>query len=116
MQDERLQRRHRHLVADLFDRLGWVVRVPFLGLVARRVVELAAAELLQPFHDRVVVPCHAHRRGGLHRIHHPDHVRWSELRLHEAGKLVGRLHAALDPHMVVVEEEREQADIVARRF
>ena len=39
-----------------------------------------------------------------------------ELRLDEPRELLARAHAGLAPHVVVVEEDREQPHVVARRF
>ena len=53
---------------------------------------------------------------GSQRIHQADHVRRPELRLDEPRDRLAHRHAGAAAHVVVVEENREQPHVVARRF
>ena len=66
--------------------------------------------------DRVVIAREAHAGDRLQRVHDADHVRRPELRLDEARDLLAAGHARPPADVVVVQEEREQPHIVARRF
>ena len=114
--DERLDRGHRDLVADLFDDFRRIVRVGFFVLVLRLVLVLAAEELLQAAHDCGVIARHADARGRLERIHHADHVRRPDIFFDERRELIADGHARTTSHVIVVEEHREQPHVVARRF
>ena len=116
MHDERLDRRQRDLIANLLDDLGRIVRVAFLELVARRIVVLASLELLHRLHHRVVIARHPDRRCRFERVHDADHVGRPDLRVEEARQRIAHREARAAPHVVVVEEDREQPDVVARRF
>ena len=84
--DERLERRQRHLIADLLDRFRRVVRVLLFELVLRLVVVLAARETAARPRDTAewlrVMRTDA---GRLERVHHADHVRRPDLRVDEAA-------------------------------
>src|SRR5205823_9288426 len=71
---------------DLLDRRGRVVRVPLFELVPGLVVVLAALELLDRLHDRVVIARERQRGHGRQRVHHRDHVLRTELVLDEIGE------------------------------
>ena len=49
-------------------------------------------------------------------MHEADHVGGTELRFHEAGKLLPRRHARPLLHVIVVQEDGKQAHVVARRL
>jgi hypothetical protein len=112
----RLERRQRDLVAHALDDLGRIVGDLLLVVVLGLVLELAALELLDAAADRIMVAGEADRGDRLQRIHDRHHVGRAELGLDEAGDLLPARHARLAPHVVVVEKEREQPDIVAGRF
>ena len=114
--DEPLQRRERHLVADELDGLRRIIRVLLLELVLRLVLELAADELVDALGDRVVVAREAQRGQRLERIHQRDHVRGPELVLDEARERRARGHARAAAHVIVVEEDGEQPDVVFGRL
>ena len=114
--DQGLERRQRDLVADPLDDFRRVVRVILLELVLRVVFELAPEELLQPARNRRMVACHADRCGRFQRIHHADHVGRPHLRLDELHQLAADGHARAAAHVIVIQEDGEQADVVARSF
>ena len=114
--DERLDRAERHLIADLLDGFGRVVRVVLFEVVLRRVVPFPAAELLdRPGDDRVVAR-HAHLVDRLERVHHADHVRRPELRFDPARDRRARRQARALFDVIVVEKDREQPHVVFRGF
>ncbi len=100
----------------LLDGLRRVVRVLLLELVLRRVVELPADELLDRFHDRVVIARHPDRGERLERIHDADHVGRAELGVDELRDRLADGHARAAADVIVVEEDREQPDVFFRRF
>ena len=115
--DERLERRQRHLVADLLDRLGRVVRVLLFELVLRRVVELPAEELLQrrarsPSGCASSGPTAIDSSGYITPIMSdgPSCVSTN------CASWLAHRHARAAAHVVVVQEDREQPHVVARRF
>ncbi len=114
MDNQRANRRQRHLIPDLLDRLRRVVRVLVLELISRRVVELAAEELLNAANHRGVIACHPHGCRGLERIHQPNHVGRPELPVDKARQRLTDGHAGTAPDMVVVEEDGKQPHVIAR--
>ena len=116
MYDQSLQGRQRHLIADSLDHLGRIIRIPFFELIARRVVVLAALKLLEAADHGAVIARHPDRRGRFERVHDADHVRRTELRLDKPGQRRTDRHARAAAHVIIVEEDREQPDVLARRF
>jgi hypothetical protein len=114
--DERLHGAERHLIADLLDGFSRVVGVVLFEIVLRRVVALAAPELLdRPRHDRVIAG-HPHLVHRVERVHHADHVRRPELGVDKAGERRARRDARAFADVIVVEKHREQAHVVPRGF
>ena len=114
--DQALERREGHLVPNPLDRLDRVVRVLLLDVVHRRVVVLPAGELLDALDDGPVVARHPQVEDRLQRIHQADHVGGPELPFDEPRERIADAHALNLPDVVVVEEDREQADVVSRRL
>ena len=109
-----LERAHRHLVADRFDRRGRIVGVPLLELVARLVVELAPLELLDGADQRSRLRVKVSAGDRRQRIHDRDHVR--RRRAGSAMKSISGFrdrHVVAAPHVIVVEQQDEQAHVRA---
>ena len=108
-----LERRQRHLPADALDDLGRVVRVALLERVARLVVELAALEALERAHDLTRDRASASRcRAGCSGYITATRSLGAELCLDELDQRLARRHAVAEPHVVVVEEEDEDARVL----
>jgi hypothetical protein len=87
-----------------------------LELVLRRVVVLPAVELRYgPRHD-IVISREPELGERGQRIHDGDHVRWQELRLDELDEGVTHRHAVGATHVIVVQKNRKQPHVIARRF
>ena len=110
------QRPHHHLVPNPFDRLGGITNVVLFNLVHRPVVVLPPLEPVDGADDRGVVARERHVEDWRERIHHCDHVVGPQLRLDEARQRLAHRHRVRAPHVVVVEQDREDADVVARRL
>ena len=106
------ERAQRHLAPNPLDGLGRVQRVALLGGVPRLVVELAALEALEHADHRLVI---ARQRDGVERrqrIHDGEEIVRRRAVLDEVDERLARRHAVAQPHVVVVEEEHEDARIL----
>ena len=110
------QRREAHLVADPLDRGRRVERVALLELVARPVVVLAPLESLDGAHGRLVVAREQQVADRRQRIHERHHVVGRQLLGDEVGQVRSGGHRAAPAHVVVVEEDRDEPHVVARRL
>ena len=63
-----------------------------------------------------MIPRHAQRRERLQRIHQAEHVRRTQLRLDEGRQGCAHREACPAAHVIVVQKNREQPHVVARRF
>ena len=113
---QRPQRRHRHLIADLFDRRGRIVGVLLLELVTRLVVELTSFEVLYRLDNRRVVARQREVRHRQQRIHDADEVPRGDLLLDELHERAFDAHAGAAPDVIVVQEDREDAHVGPCRF
>ena len=115
--DERLERRERHLVADLLDDLRRVVRVaaPRTGSSARTRTcgrGTAGGRARPPSWLRVMRTDAVDSSGYIT----PTMSDGPSCVSTNSRELLAHGHARAAAHVVVVEEDREQPDVVARRF
>jgi hypothetical protein len=114
--DESFQRGQAHGVPNLLHRLRGVVRVLLFERVARAVVVLASLELLDGSRDGVVVAAQLHVVDRHERVHDRDQVVRPELRLEELLERRANAHAAAPPDVIVVQEDDEDAHVLACRL
>ena len=107
-----LQRRQRHLPPNPLDNFCRLLRILVFDGIARLVAELPALELLDRANHALVIARQHHRIQRCQRIHHRHQVVRRQLGPDEVGNLAPRGHGVAHPHVVIVEEEHEDA----RRF
>ena len=113
---ERPERRQRHLVANLLHGHRRPHGVLLFDLISRRVIVLAPREMHDGVGHRVTIPRQDDVGYRAQRVHHRDQVERAELILDEPGQRLAQRHARPEAHVVVVQEEDENARVLALRL